>query len=51
MMEKADLLGDNELKATIEQDKFWEISDITFAKGDTRETELLRALDDVDRQK
>jgi len=49
MLEKAE--GDDETKHRIEQDKFWEISDVTFVKNDTKETDLLKEMDDLERAK
>jgi len=49
MLEKAD--GDQEIQMRIEDDKFWEISDVTFVKNDTKETELLKEMDTLERKK
>lgn len=35
----------------IEEDRFWEIADINFIKHDTRETELLYEMDELEREK
>lgn len=49
MLEKAE--GDPETQARIEEDKFWEISDINFVKNDDRETDLLKEMDVLERKK
>ena len=49
MLEKAD--GDQETQMRIEEDRFWEVSDVCFVKNDTRETELLREMDELERKK
>ena len=35
----------------IEDDRFWEVADVCFVKNDTRETELLKEMDTLERKK
>lgn len=35
----------------IEEDKFWEISDVCFIKNETKETDLLKEMDELERAK
>ena len=49
MLEKAD--GDPETQMRIEEDRFWEVSDVCFVKNDTKETELLKEMDGLERKK
>jgi len=51
MLERADLLQDKATREKIVVDKYWEVADIVFVTEDLRETELLRKLEEVERER